>query len=82
MTLIEIKNNMKIFNIAELNELSEYINSLKIVSAKAELFVGQDVWVVQKTKRTAGVVKKINKTRCLVDMNGLYNVPMSMLEPK
>ena len=81
MTLLEIKNNLKPLNLAELNEIGDFVRSLKTINAKAELFVGQDVYVVQKTKKTPGVIKKINKTRCLVDMNGLYNVPMSMLEP-
>ena len=81
MTLLEIKNNLKPLNLAELNEIGDFVRSLKTINAKAELFVGQDVYVVQKTKKTPGVIKKNNKTRCLVDMNGLYNVPMSMLEP-
>jgi hypothetical protein len=81
MTLLEIKNNLKPLNLAELNEIGDFVRSLKTINAKAELFVGQDVYVVQKTKKTPGVIKKINKTRCLVDMGGMYNVPMSMLEP-
>ena len=49
--------------------------------AKATLYIGQEVYVVQKTKRTLGVVEKINSTRCLVRMpKGTYQVPMGMLE--
>ena len=45
------------------------------------MFEGANVWIVQKTKRTPGVVLKVNKTRCKVEMQGsIYNVPMSMLE--
>ena len=82
MDLTTIKTNMKVLTLAELNTLTSYIESLKVASAHQELVVGMNVWVIQKTKRTSGVIKKINKTRCLVDMSGSqYNVPMSMIEP-
>jgi hypothetical protein len=80
--LTTLKTNMKVLTLAELNTLTSYIESLKVTSAHQELVVGMNVWVIQKTKRTSGVIKKINKTRCLVDMSGSqYNVPMSMIEP-
>ena len=49
---------------------------------KSSLTVGQRVYVVQKTKKTPGTVRKVNKTRAIVTMiNGLdYNVPFTMLE--
>ena len=48
---------------------------------KASISVGDDVFVVQKTKRTPGVVKKVNIKRAVVDMQGgSYNVPLSMIE--
>ena len=51
------------------------------MNAKASLSVGQKVFVVQKTKKTPGVITKINQSKCLVDMSGkVYRVPMSMLE--
>ena len=82
MDLTTLKTNMKVLTLAELNNLTSYIESLKVASAHQELVVGMNVWVIQKTKRTSGVIKKINKTRCLVDMSGTtYNVPMSMIEP-
>ena len=78
-----ILNELGKLNIAQLNELSEQINNWKVIKCKTNLVKGMDVWVVQKSKRTAGVINKVNKTRCVVDMDGrLYNVPMSMLEPK
>jgi len=68
-------------SLAELNELSQYINQCKTMLGKTSLSVGSDVYVVQKTKRTPGVVKKINQTRAIVEMRGRsYNVPFSMLE--
>jgi FKBP-type peptidyl-prolyl cis-trans isomerase 2 len=48
---------------------------------KTSLSVGSKVWVVQKTKKTEGVVTKMNTKKALVDMNGrIYSVPFSMLE--
>jgi len=49
--------------------------------AKASINVGDNVFVVQKTKRTPGVVQKVNIKKAIVLMNGSrYNVPLSMLE--
>ena len=48
---------------------------------KNEMKVGMKVNVVQKTKKTPGIITKIMNARCLVDLNGkVYRVPMSMLE--
>jgi hypothetical protein len=54
----------------------------KEVAMKRHLFrVGQTVNVVEKTKTTQGTIKKVNKTRCHVDINGkTWAVPMSMIE--
>ena len=80
--MVVIKEQIRGLNsLAELNELSQYINQCKNMLGKTSLSVGSDVYVVQKTKRTPGVIKKINQTRAVVDMNGRsYNVPFSMLE--
>ena len=54
---------------------------MKVMVVKATLSVGQKVFVVQKTKKTPGIITKINQTKCVVDMLGRsYRVPMSMLE--
>jgi hypothetical protein len=69
------------FSLSELNELTAYVNSVKTQQAKADISVGDAVWVVQKTKRTPGIVEKVNIKKAIVDMNGArYNVPLSMLE--
>ena len=68
-------------NFDRLNELSAFISECKTMLGKATLAVGSKVWVVQKTKRTAGVITKMNIKKALVDMNGMtYRVPFSMLE--
>jgi|TARA_B110000285_G_C14936331_1_gene519792 hypothetical protein len=76
-----IKAGIQQLSLTELNELSSYINDVKVMNAKASLSVGQKVFVVQKTKKTPGVITKINQSKCLVDLSGrIYRVPMSMLE--
>jgi len=69
------------FSNTELSELIQNIQSIKASAAKLSLQVGGNCFVIQKTKRTPGVILKVNKTRCVVEMKGgKYNVPMSMLE--
>jgi hypothetical protein len=76
-----IKTGIQQLSLTELNELSAFINDVKVINAKASLTVGQKVNVVQKTKKTPGIITKINQTKCVVDMLGRsYRVPMSMLE--
>ena len=74
--------------VGELTELQKFCSDLKVMKNKGDLSVGQRVYVVQKTKKTPGTIRKINKTRAIVDMvtnpiSGAvsgYNVPFSMLE--
>ena len=76
-----VKTEIQKMNLAQLNDLSEFISQMKVMVGKATLSVGQKVFVVQKTKKTPGIITKINSTRCVVDMLGRsYRVPMSMLE--
>ena len=74
----------KIDNITDLNALSSYISECKIMLAKKSLDVGSCVWVVQKTKRTEGVITKMNIKKAIVDIKGMgsYNVPLGMLEAR
>ena len=74
-------NLMKLDSLSDLNELSAFISDCKTMLGKSSLSVGSNVFVVQKTKRTPGVITKMNIKKAIVDMNGmLYNVPFSMLE--
>ena len=77
-----IKNKIrKLDNLSDLNELSAFINDCKVMLGRATLSVGDEVYVVQKTKKTPGRITKINVKKCLVDMNGRsYRVPMAMIE--
>ena len=80
--MLSIKNEIrKLDSLSELNELSTFISECKTMLGKSTLVVGSKVWVVQKTKKTAGVITKMNIKKALVDMNGMSNrVPFSMLE--
>ena len=76
-----VKTEIQKMNLAQLNDLSDFISQMKVIVGKATLSVGQKVFVVQKTKKTPGTITKINQTKCVVDMLGRsYRVPMSMLE--
>ena len=77
-----IKNKIrKLDNLSDLNELSSFINDCKVMLGRATFKVGDEVYVVQKTKKTPGIITKINVKKCLVDMNGRsYRVPMAMIE--
>jgi|TARA_B110000908_G_scaffold88263_1_gene105207 hypothetical protein len=83
MNLLKIKQEIRNggFDHGELAELIAYTRAVMTDQAKDSIQVGSNVWVIQKTKRTAGVVIKVNIKKCLVDMKGSrYNVPLSMLE--
>ena len=67
--------------LSELTQVQNMIHEIKSMKAKAALSVGANVFVVQKTKKTPGVIEKINQKKALVRMRGtVYNVPFSMLE--
>jgi len=83
MNLSEIKKEVirGNFSTSDLQSLISYTRTVMETQTKATLNVGDDVWVVQKTKRTPGVIKKVNIKRAIVDMQGSsYNVPLSMIE--
>ena len=65
----------------ELNQVKDMVNEVKVHNAKQSIKVGSKVFVVQKTKKTLGVVTKVKVKNALVKMNNtLYNVPLAMLE--
>ena len=79
--LSKINDQLMGLSLTELNQVLDMVYDVKTLKAKSVLTVGTNVFVVQKTKKTPGVIEKINKTKALVKMRGtLYNVPFSMLE--
>ena len=81
MELTDIRQAMLALDTVDLNEIIDLAHDLKTLKGRASLKVGQDVWVVQKTKRTAGIIEKINQKKAQVRMlGGIYNVPFAMIE--
>ena len=80
-TLSKVTDQLMGLTISELTQVQSLIQEVKTMKAKSALTVGADVFVVQKTKKTPGVIEKINQTRAIVKMLGRsYTVPFSMLE--
>jgi FKBP-type peptidyl-prolyl cis-trans isomerase 2 len=74
-------NDLNNLSITQLQDTKVLIDTIVQNKIKREFKIGMQVNVVQKTKKTLGVVTKIMSTKCLVDLNGrIYRVSMSMLE--
>ena len=70
-------------NLDDLMYLNDFVMDTRTKLGRNTLSVGSKVWVVQKTKRTEGVITKMKVKKALVEMNGmLYNVPFSMMESR
>ena len=81
--LMKVNDQLMGLTMSELTQVQNMIQDIKTMKAKSALSVGSNVFVVQKTKKTPGVVEKINQTRAIVNMLGRsYNVPFSMLETR
>ena len=79
--LSKINDQLMGLSLTELNQVLDMVYDVKTLKAKSDLTVGANVFVVQKTKITPGVIEKVNQTRAIVNMKGRsYNVPFSMLE--
>mgnify|MGYP001215292950 FL=1 len=79
--LSKINDQLMGLSLTELNQVIDMVYDIKTLKAKSVLTVGANVFVVQKTKKTPGVIEKVNQTRAIVNMKGRsYNVPFTMLE--
>ena len=82
MNLSQIENAIANgqFSNTELSSLTSFIQSVKTRQTKQSIREGDTVWVVQKTKKTPGIVESIKIKKAIVNMNGSrYNVPLSMI---
>ena len=78
-----LKEISSIDNLEDLMFLNDFVMKTRNNLGRNTLMNGDTVWVVQKTKRTPGVITKMKVKKALVEMNGmLYNVPFSMLEKR
>ena len=79
--LVKVNDQLMGLTMSELTQVQKMVQDIKTMKAKSAIVVGGNVIVVQKTKKTTGVIEKINQTRAIVKMLGRsYNVPFSMLE--
>ena len=70
-------------SLEDLMYLNDFVMDTRTKLGRNTLSVGSKVWVVQKSKRTEGVITKMKVKKALVEMNGmLYNVPFSMMESR
>ena len=70
----------KIDNLADLMTLTSFISDCKTMLGKSTLSVGDNVNVVQKTKKTPGTITKMNTSSAVVAIGGKdWIVPFSML---
>ena len=76
-----IRKEIMNMDLSELNGLIDFIRDVQVMNAKSSLQEGQQVYVVQKTKRELGTLIIIKQKRCTFDIGGRrYSVPMAMLE--
>ena len=81
MNITDFNTMMTTMTIKDLNSMKDMINNVIKDKVKNSMVVGQKVNIVQKTKKTPGVIKKIMQSKCLVECNiTTYRVPMTMLE--
>ncbi len=74
-------NTLYSMSVEDLNNTKDLIADIIKGKIKSVMKVGLKVNVVQKTKKTSGIITKIMQSKCLVDLSGkIYRVPMSMLE--
>ena len=74
----ETLNKMTVAQLKDTKDMIDITIKLKVAD---QLKVGSEVYIVQKTKKTPGVIKKIMQSRCLVKMRDMtYRVPMTMIE--
>ena len=73
--------NLQELSITQLKDTKVLIDTIIKNKVKSELKVGSEVYIVQKTKKTPGIITKIMQSRCLVKMRDMtYRVPMTMIE--
>ena len=56
-----IKKEIMSMDLSELNSLIDFIRDVQVMNAKSSLQEGQQVYVVQKTKRELGTLIKIKQ---------------------
>ena len=76
--LSKVTDQLMGLTISELTQVQNLIHEVKTMKAKAALSVGANVFVVQKTKKTPGVIEKINQKKSTCQ-NERYTIYCSFL---
>ena len=72
-------------NVEDLKNTTDLIRDIIESKIKSSLKVNDEVYIVQKTKKSSGIITKIMRSKCLVRQNSnntVYRVPMSMIQKK
>ena len=78
---ITMMEQLDLMSVTQLKNTKDIIDVMIKNKVKNEMKVGMNVNVVQKTKKTPGIITKIMNARCLVKIKDMtYRVPMTMLE--
>jgi len=73
--------NLQELTVTQLKDTKILIDTIIKNKVKYGVSVGAEVYIVQKTKKTPGIITKIMQSRCLVKMKDMtYRVPMTMIE--
>jgi len=73
--------NLQELTVTQLKDTKVLIDTIIKNKVKYGVSVGAEVYIVQKTKKTPGIITKIMQSRCLVKMRDItYRVPMTMIE--
>ena len=73
--------NLQELTVTQLKDTKVLIDTIIKNKVKYGVSVGAEVYIVQKTKKTPGIITKIMQSRCLVKMKDMtYRVPMNMIE--
>jgi len=73
--------NLQELTVTQLKDTKVLIDTIIKNKVKYGVSVGAEVYIVQKTKKTPGIITKIMQSRCLVKMKDMtYRVPMTMIE--
>tara|TARA_B100000780_G_scaffold212207_1_gene151948 strand:+ start:395 stop:706 length:312 start_codon:yes stop_codon:yes gene_type:complete len=87
MSVAQIKQSMLSMSVNDLDHIIHIAKQIKSISATATFEVGQNVFVVQKSKKTAGKIIKMNDKKAIVEMVygraaavSQVSVPYGMLE--
>jgi len=75
-------NEMKKLDNSGLNDVIDLARELMVINGKMTFKPGMKVFMVQKTKKTPGVIVRILQKNAVGTLNSgrNYRVPMSMLE--